>query len=45
MTVIPPILWLGPLIRRHKRGLLAFLLLFGLLWMIVASMMIVGPHH
>jgi hypothetical protein len=45
MTVIPPILWLGPLVRKHKRGLVAFLLLFGLLWMIVASMMIGGRHH
>jgi hypothetical protein len=45
MTVIPPILWVGPLVRRHKRGLVAFLLLSGVLWMIVASIMLGGRPH
>jgi hypothetical protein len=45
MTVIPPIRWLAPLVRKHKGGLMAFLILFGLLWIIVASIVIGGRHH
>jgi hypothetical protein len=45
MTVIPPIRWLAPWVRKHKRGLVAFLLLFGLLWIIVASIIVGGRPH
>jgi hypothetical protein len=45
MTVIPPIIWLARFVRKHKRGLVALLILFGLLWIIVASIVIGGQHH
>jgi hypothetical protein len=45
MTVIPPIIWLARFVRKYKRGLVALLILFGLLWIIVASIVIGSQHH
>jgi hypothetical protein len=45
MTVIPPIIWLARFVKKYKRGVVVLLVVFGLLWIIVASMEIAGRNH
>lgn len=45
MTVIPPIIWLARFVRKYRRGLVALLILSGLVWIIVAAIVIGGQHH